>query len=69
MLFTYLWFFCNFSINIKLFQNENILNVSASNSFHYGYTFVHCDGLNMLAPGIGTIRRSGLVGGSMSLRV
>ena len=33
----------------------------------YTYTYIHCGGLNMLGLGNGTIRKCGLVDGSMSL--
>ena len=38
--------------------------------FEYAWprdTHTHCGGLNMLGPGNGTVRRCGLVGGSVSL--
>jgi hypothetical protein len=41
---------------------QSLLREALSLSW-YPSTLVHCGGLNMLGPGSGTTRRSGLVGG------
>ena len=43
--------------------------VVGSNICTYGILYIYCDGLYMLGPGSGTIRRWGLVGVGVSLGV